>query len=167
MLARRTAVIWLALPLQQQFATRNNVGTTKTCRATAARLSRRPVLSPLAPVEPVSEHAWPLKRKRPLGLRTLSATRGKPGDRDEPRRFHECFCFHWLISGNFFSSRDQCWPIQRDRPSAGGGYTDCNTPYVARICCAISLALREQPRRFARLPVIFSGLVAAEARSGR
>jgi hypothetical protein len=35
------------LPLQQQFATRNNVGTTRTCRATAVRLARRPILSPL------------------------------------------------------------------------------------------------------------------------
>jgi hypothetical protein len=37
--------ISLGLPLQQQFATRNNVGTTSTCRATAARLSLRPVRS--------------------------------------------------------------------------------------------------------------------------
>jgi hypothetical protein len=165
-LARRTGCHLARSPSAAAIRDAKHCWHHKDLRATA-RLSRRPVLSPLAPVEPVSEHAWPLKRKRPLGLRTLSATRGKPGDRDEPRRFHECFCFHWLISGNFFSSRDQCWPIQRDRPSAGGGYTDCNTPYVARICCAISLALREQPRRFARLPVIFSGLVAAEARSGR
>jgi len=31
------------LRLQQQLATQNNAGTTRTCHATAARLSRRPV----------------------------------------------------------------------------------------------------------------------------
>jgi hypothetical protein len=46
----------LALPLQQQFATQNIAGTTRTCRATAARLSRRPVLSPLAPVDQLGEN---------------------------------------------------------------------------------------------------------------
>lgn len=43
------------LRLQQQLATQNNAGTTRTCRATAARLSRRPGLSLLATIEPVSE----------------------------------------------------------------------------------------------------------------
>jgi hypothetical protein len=36
------------LPVQAAIATRTNAGTTRTCCATAARLSRRPVLSPLA-----------------------------------------------------------------------------------------------------------------------
>jgi hypothetical protein len=34
--------------LQQQFATQNNAGNTRTCRATAAEHSRRPILSPQA-----------------------------------------------------------------------------------------------------------------------
>src|SRR5262249_46614009 len=61
--------------------------------------SRRPVLSPLAPLEPVSERAWPFRRKRPLGLRTLSATRGKARNRDEPRRFHS-FARFFLCGSN-------------------------------------------------------------------
>src|SRR5262249_31223682 len=48
-----------ALRLQHQLATQNSAGT-RTCRATAARLSRRPGLSLLATIEPVSE--WTLSK---------------------------------------------------------------------------------------------------------
>jgi hypothetical protein len=59
------------LPLQQQSATRNNASTTRTCSATAAQLSRRPVLSPLAPAllgrppEGVRLHLVAPKRRSP------------------------------------------------------------------------------------------------------
>jgi hypothetical protein len=45
------------LPLQQQFATRNNISPTRTCRATAVRLSLRPVaLSPVGKGKDVRPH---------------------------------------------------------------------------------------------------------------
>jgi len=37
-----TAIAMPFLPLQQQFATQNNAGTTRTCCATAARHRMRP-----------------------------------------------------------------------------------------------------------------------------
>jgi hypothetical protein len=69
-LAVKRHAISLALLLQQQFATQNIAGITRTCRAAAARLSRRPI---------------PWRRSTHGRPPTLSAfgNAGKTGDKDE------------------------------------------------------------------------------------